>query len=42
MEKSSNRSYILMRFKIGIIAKKIHSELKTVDEDAPTIQTVHN
>ena len=31
-----------MRFKLGISAKQVHSELKNIDEDAPTIQTVHN
>ena len=30
-----------MRFKLGISAKQVHSELKNIDEDAPTIQTVH-
>ena len=30
-----------MRFKLGISAKQEHSELKTIDEDAPIIQTVH-
>ncbi len=42
MEKISDRSYIQMRFKLGISAKQVHSELKKIDEDAPTIQTVHN
>ncbi len=31
-----------MRFKLGISAKQVHSELKKIDEDAPTIQTFHN
>ena len=31
-----------MRLKLGISAKQVHSELKKIDEDAPTIQTVHN
>ena len=31
-----------MRFKLGINAKQVHSELKKIDEDAPTIQTIHN
>jgi predicted HTH transcriptional regulator len=42
METISYRSYIQMRFKLGISAKQVHSELKNIDEDAPTIQTVHN
>jgi len=42
MEKISYRSYIQMRFKLGISAKQVHSELKKIDEDAPTVQTVHN
>jgi len=27
-----------MRFKLDISAKQVHSELKKIDEDAPTIQ----
>ncbi len=41
-KKFSVRSYIQMHFKLGISAKQVHSELKKIDEDAPTIQTVHN
>ncbi len=29
-------------FKLGISAKQVHSELKKIDEDASTNQTVHN
>ena len=42
MEKISFRSYIQMRFKLGVSAKQVHLELKKIDEDAPTIQTDHN
>ena len=31
-----------MRFKLVINAEQVHSELKTIDEDAPTIRTVNN
>jgi transposase len=31
-----------MHFKLGINIKQVHSELKKIDEDAPTIQTIHN
>jgi hypothetical protein len=41
MEKISYKSYIQMRFKLGMSDKKVYSELKTIDEDAATIQTVH-
>jgi len=42
MEKSSYRSYIQMRFKLGISTKQVHSKIKILDEDTPIIQTVHN
>jgi len=39
MEKISYRFFIQIGFKLGISPKRVHSELKKIDEDA---QTVHN
>jgi len=41
-KNGKNFFYIQMFFKLGISAKQVHSELKNIDEDAQTIQKVHN
>jgi len=42
MKRISYGSYIQIGFKLGISAKQVHSELKKIDEDSSTNQTVHN
>jgi hypothetical protein len=42
MEKSSYRSYIQMRLKLGIRVKQVNQKLKIENEDTPITQTVHN